>query len=78
VGSTDDALSLMIDDEGIQFRLDLANCRLGPALARMVANDNRASTSVGSDIYEEHKEEIDGKTVRVVTRARLKEVTICK
>jgi HK97 family phage prohead protease len=77
VGSTDDALSLMIDDEGVQFRLDLANCRIGPALARMVTTDNRSATSVGSDIHEEHKQDIDGQTVRVVTRAKLREATIC-
>jgi hypothetical protein len=77
VGSTDDALSLMSDNEGIQFRLDLAKCKMGPVIARMCASDNRASMSVGSDILAEHRETIGGERVRVVTRAKLKELTLC-
>jgi hypothetical protein len=34
--------------------------------------------SVGCDILEEHPETIDGHSVRVVTRARLREASICK
>lgn len=78
VASTDDALELMVDDVGLQFRLDLEECKLGPVIARMCQSDNRASISVGSDILAEHKETIAGERVRVVTRANLKEVTICK
>jgi HK97 family phage prohead protease len=78
LASTDDALELMIDDNSIQFRLDLAQCRLGPVVARMCKSDNRSSMSVGSDILAEHWEEIDGNSVRVVTRARLSELTLCK
>jgi len=78
VASTDDALSVMIDDEGIQFRLDLGRCKAGPIIARMCSTDNRASMSVGCDIFDERKEVIDGETVRVVTRARLSELTLCK
>ncbi|OSJ22064.1 HK97 family phage prohead protease [Bradyrhizobium japonicum] len=77
VASTDDALSVMIDDEGVQFRLDLDQCKDGPMVARMCNSGNRASMSVGCDILAERKEEIDGETVRVITRARLTELTIC-
>jgi hypothetical protein len=77
LGLTDDAVSVVIDEEIAQFRVDLAKCRLAPAIARMVAIDNRSSTSVGCDILSEHREDIDGKSVRVVTRATLREVTIC-
>jgi hypothetical protein len=78
VAGTDDALSVMIDDIGIQFRLDLAKCRLGPVISRMCSTDNRSSTSIGCDILKEHSETISGQTVRIVTRARIKEITLCK
>lgn len=78
VASTDDALELMIDDDGLQFRLDLGRCKHGPIVARMCATDNRSAISVGSDIHNEHRETIAGESVRVVTRATLKEITICK
>jgi HK97 family phage prohead protease len=78
VADTNDALELMIDDDGLQFRLDLAKCQIGPLIARMCKVDNRSAISVGSDILAEHKERIGGESVRVVTRARLKEITICK
>ncbi|MEH2485768.1 HK97 family phage prohead protease [Bradyrhizobium sp. AZCC 2230] len=78
VASTDDALEVMIDDDGVQFRLDLGSCKLGPVVARLCQSDNRSSMSVGSDILEEHKETIAGERVRVVTRAKLKEISLCK
>ncbi|WOH53571.1 hypothetical protein RX328_16655 [Bradyrhizobium sp. sBnM-33] len=78
MASTDDAFELVIYDDGLQFRLDLGQCRLGPVIARMAASDHRPSMSVGSDIYAEHSEEIAGESVRVVTRAKLNEITLCK
>src|SRR5437899_8874050 len=30
VASTDDALDIIADDDGVQFRLDLSKCKLGP------------------------------------------------
>lgn len=78
VASTDDALELQIDDVGLQFRLDLSKCKNGYLVARMCEVDNRAAVSHGSDILQEHNEEIAGNSVRVVTRARLKELTLCK
>ena len=78
VASTDDALEVVIDDDAGQFRLDLGKCKLGPLIARICQSDNRSAMSVGSDILDERKETIDGQTVRVVTRARIKEITLCK
>ncbi|UGX97105.1 HK97 family phage prohead protease [Bradyrhizobium barranii subsp. barranii] len=78
VASTDDAVELVIDDESVQFRLDLGSCKLGPVIARMCQSDNRSSVSVGADILAEHKETIGGERVRVVTRAKLKEISIVK
>lgn len=78
VASTDDALELMIDDDRLQFRLDLSKCENGPIIARMVNVDDRSAVSHGCDILEEHRETIDGKSVRVATRARINEVTICR
>ena len=78
LADTDGALSLMVDDERIQFRLDLEKCERGYALARMCEIDSRSAVSVGCDITEEHNETIAGHSVRVVTRARLKEISLCK
>ncbi|WP_256807796.1 HK97 family phage prohead protease [Bradyrhizobium sp. Bra64] len=78
VGSTEDSLELMIDDDGAQFRLDLARCKNGHVLARMCEVDNRSAMSHGSDILAEHRETIAGQSVRVITRARLREITLCK
>ena len=78
VANTDDALEVVIDDDAGQFRLDLGKCKLGPLIARICQTDNRSAMSVGSDILDERKETIDGQTVRVVTRALIKEITLCK
>jgi HK97 family phage prohead protease len=78
VADTDDALELMVDSDGIQFRLDLEKTRRGNVIARMCEVDNRASISVGCDILEEHDETINGKTVRIITRARLREISVCQ
>lgn len=78
VANTDDALEVVIDDDAGQFRLDLGKCKLGPLIARICQSDNRSAMSVGSDILDERKETIDGQTVRVVTRALIKEITLCK
>lgn len=77
-GSTDDSLELMIDDDGAQFRLDLARCKSGFVLAQMCKVDSRSAMSHGSDILAEHRETIAGQSVRVITLARLKEITLCK
>ncbi|MDH2357692.1 HK97 family phage prohead protease [Bradyrhizobium sp. SSUT112] len=78
VGDTNDSLELMIDDDGAQFRLDLGRCKNGYVLARMCKVDSRSAMSHGSDILAEHREMIAGQSVRVITRARLKEITLCK
>jgi hypothetical protein len=78
VASTDDGLEVIADDDGVQFRLDLSKCKLGPLIARMCKSDNRSAMSVGSNILDEHKEVISGETVRVVTRARMTELSLCK
>jgi len=77
VASTDDALDIIADDDGVQFRLDLGKCKLGPMIAQMCKSDNRSAMSVGSQILDERKETINGQTVRVVTRARMTEISLC-
>jgi len=78
VASTGDALEVVIDDDAGQFRLDLGKCKLGPLIARICQSDNRSAMSVGSDILDERKETIHGQTVRVVTRALIKEITYAR
>jgi hypothetical protein len=79
LASTDDgALALMGDDKRIQFRVLLEKCKHGSVIARMCEIDSRSAVSIGCDITREHKETIAGHSVRVVTRAVLKEVSVVK
>jgi prohead serine protease len=78
VADTDGALELMIDSDSGRFRLDLEKTAGGCVIARMCEVGNRAAMSVGCDIHEEHDEIIAGYKVRVVTRALLSEISICK
>jgi hypothetical protein len=69
VASTDDGLTLIVDDDGVQFRLDLEQAkRVG----------DREAMSLGCDILEECTKNIAGHDVRVVSRARLREVSVCR
>jgi phage head maturation protease len=78
IADTDGALELMIDSHSGRFRLDLEKANGGSIIARMCEIGNRAEMSVGCDFLEEHDEVIAGYTVRVVTRAQLNEISICK
>jgi HK97 family phage prohead protease len=78
VADNSDALELMVDADGIQFRLDLEKTQRGNVIARMCEVGSRSAISIGCDIHDEHDETIDGQTVRVVTRAILREISICK
>jgi HK97 family phage prohead protease len=78
VADNNGALELMVDADGIQFRLDLEKTEGGNVIARMCEVGNRSAISVGCDINAEHDEIINGQTVRVVTRAILREISICK
>lgn len=78
VADTDDALELMMDSESGRFRLDLEKTARGCIIARMCEVGSRAAMSVGCDIMEEHDEPIAGYKVRIVTRAILREISICK
>ena len=78
VGDTDSALELMVDDDGIQFRLDLKKTERSSVVARMCEVGSRNAMSVGCDILDENDETIAEHTVRVVERARLREITLCK
>lgn len=77
VASTKNALKVSSDDEGVFFRLDLPTAKNGHIVARMCEIGSRAATSVGCTIIKERKEVINGKTVRVVEKARLEEISIC-
>jgi hypothetical protein len=72
------ALELMIDSESGRFRLDLEKTARGCIIARMCEIGNRAAMSVGIDITEEHDEVISGYTVRVITGAILREISLVK
>jgi len=83
IGSTASAstaegsLELMIDDDAVRFRVHLDRTTSGPVLARMCEIGARDATSIACDILDEMKVEIEGERVRVVSRARLTELTQC-
>jgi phage head maturation protease len=76
--TNDGSLELMIDSDSGRFRLDLEKTARGCIIARMCDVGNRAAMSVGIDITEEHDEVISGYTVRVITSAILREISLVK
>jgi HK97 family phage prohead protease len=78
VASTDNGLQLIVDDDGIQFRLDLEQAANGYVVARLCEIGNREAMSVGCDLLEERTKNIAGHDVRVVSRARLREISLVK
>jgi HK97 family phage prohead protease len=77
VASTDHGLQLIVDDDAIQFRLDLERAANGYVVARLCEIGNREAMSVCCDILEERTKTIAGYDVRVVNRARLREISLC-
>jgi len=76
--STDDgALELMVDDEAIRFRLNLSKVKGGEIIARLCEIGDRDATSIGCDILEESDHDIGGEMVRVITKAKLREISAC-
>jgi phage head maturation protease len=71
VATTDNGLSLVIDDDAIQFRLDLEQSVNGYVIAHMCEIGNRETMSIGFEILDERNKTIDGHSVRVISRARL-------
>jgi hypothetical protein len=78
VATTDDGLTLIVDNDALQFRLDLEKATNGYAIAHMCEIGNREAMSVHCDILESHSKTIAGQTVQVVSCARLREISICK
>lgn len=78
VATTDNGLSLIVDNDAIQFRLDLEKATNGYAIAHMCEIGNREAMSVHCDILESRTKTIAGQTVQVVSRAKLKEISLCK
>jgi Caudovirus prohead serine protease len=78
VATTDNGLTLVVDNDALQFRLDLEKATNGFAIAHMCEIGNREAMSVHCDITQSRMETIAGETVEVVSRARLKEISLCK
>lgn len=78
VATTKDALTVIADDEAVRCRVDLRKTKNAAMLAHMVQQDDRSSVSIGCDILEAHDEQIDGRKVRVVEKARLREVSLVR
>jgi HK97 family phage prohead protease len=78
VASTDNGLSLIVDDDAIQFRLDLEQATNGYVVAHLCEIGNREATSIGFEILDERTKTIAGHSVRIISRAKLREISICK
>ena len=78
IATTRNGLSLIDDDNSLQIRLDLEQSVNGYAVARLCELGNREAMSVHCDILESEIKTIAGHNVQVVSRARLKEVSLCK
>jgi hypothetical protein len=78
VATTNNGLLLIVDEDAIQFRLDLEQAKNGYVIAHMCEIGNREATSIGFEILDERTRTIAGHSVRVISRARLVEVSLCK
>jgi HK97 family phage prohead protease len=78
VASTNDGLQLIVDDDAIRFRLNLERAKRGDVLARLCEIGNREAISIGFNILDEHTKTIAGHDVRIVTSARLVEISLLK
>lgn len=78
VATTDDAFAVVIDDIGIQIRLDVAKAKNGKLLAHLCRSGNREDLSVGADLIDFEDRVIEGQDVRIVHKARLTEVSLVK
>jgi phage head maturation protease len=78
VASTEDGLEIVVDDDAVKFRLHLDRAKRGSVIAKMCEVGNRDAISVGCDILDERTENIVGHDVRVISRARLSELSLVK
>ncbi|MBB5053056.1 HK97 family phage prohead protease [Afipia massiliensis] len=78
VGTTDDALHIVIDDKCVQFRLDLQKAKNGKLLAHLCRSGNREDISVGLDLIDFEDRVMEGQDVRIVHKARLRELSMVK
>lgn len=78
VATTKDALTITDDTDGLRFHVDLGKAKLGAMLGSMASKRNRPCTSIGCTILSEHNGQIAGHKVRVVTRAKLKEISLVR
>jgi Caudovirus prohead serine protease len=78
IATTDNGLTLIVDNDALQFRLDLEKATNGYVIAHLCEIGNREAMSVHCDIVESRTKTIAGRTVQVVSRARLIELSLCR
>jgi HK97 family phage prohead protease len=71
-------LSFVDTDEGLAFEFEIPAGQSGAVAASLVASENRTDVSVGADIIETVTRNFHGHDVRMITRAELREASICK
>lgn len=78
VGDTRAGLRFVDHADGLAFEFELPPTQGGAVLAAMVASNGRTDVSVGVDVIESAEKAFRGHTVRLVTKAKLREISVCK
>ncbi|MER8913735.1 HK97 family phage prohead protease [Mesorhizobium sp. M0761] len=78
VGDTRAGLRVVDHADGLAFEFELPPTQGGAVLASMVASNGRTDVSVGVDVLASTEKELRGHKVRLVTKAKLREISVCK
>jgi HK97 family phage prohead protease len=77
-GSTDTGLAFTDCQEGLAFEFPVPKSQAGAILLSMVASGDRPDVSVSADIIESTTREFQGHDVRLVSKANLLEISVCR
>lgn len=78
VGDTRSGLRFVDTGDGLAFEFLVPKGEAGSAMASMVACDGRTDISVGVDAIASEVKNIRGHDVQLVTKAKLREISICR
>ncbi|QKC90575.1 hypothetical protein EB230_20835 [Mesorhizobium sp. NZP2234] len=77
-GDTQSGLRFVDHADALAFEFEVPSTQRGAMLASMVASNGRTDVSVGVDVLARTEKEFRGHKVRLVTKAKLREISICK
>ncbi|MER8664399.1 HK97 family phage prohead protease [Mesorhizobium sp. M1148] len=78
VGDTRAGLRFVDHADGLAFEFELPPTQGGAVMAAMIASNGRTDVSVGVDVLASTEKELRGHKVRLVTKAKLREISVCK